>query len=151
MRSPLLRHLRRTTRAGTAVAVAAAVAAGLALGAGTASAATTVRVSDADITRACGATTPLCEFQRDTGTATVVDGSGAPAGTGYLRLDTPLGNDKATVSTTAFAGRKLSEITALEYRTFVEQAGTSNGQQAPALNIGVTTPQGFTTLVWEPL
>ncbi|MBW0119300.1 hypothetical protein, partial [Pseudonocardia abyssalis] len=151
MRSPLPRLLRRTTRAGTAVAVAATVLAGLAIGAGTASAASTVRVSDADITQVCSATTPLCESRRDGGSATVVDDVRAESGTGYLRIDTPAGNDKATVSTTAFAGRKLSEITALEYRTLVEQVGTGNAQQAPALNVGITTSQGFTTLVWEPL
>lgn len=151
VRSPLLRHLRRTTRAGTAVAVAAVVVAGLALGAGTASAATTVRVSDADISLCSARTTTLCEFNRDGGTATVVEDARADTGTGYLRLDTQGGNAKATVSTTAFAGRKLSEITALEYRTFIEQVGTSNGQQAPALNVEITGAQGFTTLVWEPL
>lgn len=152
MRSPLPRLLRRTTRAGTAVAVAAAVVAGLALGAGTASAATTVRVAEADILMPCSASTPVCEFNRDGGTAAVVDDGRAQTGRGYLRLDTAVANAKATVSTTAFSGRKLSEITTLGYRTLVEQLGTSDARQAPALNISITpVGGGFTTLVWEPV
>ncbi|MET0189213.1 MAG: hypothetical protein ABW212_09460, partial [Pseudonocardia sediminis] len=141
---------RRIARTGVAAALGVVMAAGLTIGAGTASAASTTVVSDADITRDCTATTPVCEFQRDGGTATVVDDAKAQSGTGFLRLDTPAGNDKATVNTTAFAGRKLSEISDLEYRTYIEKTAI-NPVQAPALNIGLTTSLGFVTLVWEPV
>ncbi len=122
--------------------------------AGTATAADGVRVGNDQIP-ACGATvspTGYCTAVRNAGTAAVVDDARARTGRGYLRLDTPGGNDKVTVYAQAFNGRKLSEITDLEYQTLVEQVG--GPQQAPALNIPVNPMKDgstFTTLVFEPV
>ncbi|MER7435354.1 hypothetical protein ABT341_11645 [Pseudonocardia alni] len=122
--------------------------------AGTAAAADGVRVSDDQIP-VCGATvspTGYCTAVRNAGTAAVVDDARARTGRGYLRLDTPGGGDKVTVYAQAFDGRKLSEITDLEYQTLVEQVG--GPQQAPALNIPVNPMKDgstFTTLVFEPV
>lgn len=132
---------------------------------GTALAAGTVEVGDAQlVANQCVASSPTgyCTFTRGGGTAKVVDDQRAKAGTGYLRLDTPgtAGvSDKAYVFAQAFAGKKLSEITDLEYETYIEQVGTSNDKQAPAINIPILpnkndasgTPLKFTTLVFEPL
>lgn len=144
-------------RAGARRLLAAALVAAVGfvpLVAGTAAAADGVRVSDDQIP-ACGATvspTGYCTAVRNAGTAAVVDDARARTGRGYLRLDTPGGGDKVTVYAQAFTGRKLSEITDLEYQTLVEQVG--GPQQAPALNIPVNPMKDgstFTTLVFEPV
>lgn len=122
--------------------------------AGTAAAADGVRVGNDQIP-ACGATvspTGYCTAVRGAGTAAVVDDARARTGRGYLRLDTPGGGDKVTVYAQAFNGRKLSEITDLEYQTLVEQGNDS--RQVPALNIPVNPNKAgstFTTLVFEPV
>ncbi|WP_224386395.1 DUF11 domain-containing protein [Pseudonocardia sp. ICBG1293] len=124
------------------------------LATGTAAAADGVRVGRDQIP-VCVATaspTGYCAAVRDAGTATVVDDERARTGRGYLRLDTPGGNDKVTVYAQAFAGRKLSDITDLEYSTLVEQGNGT--RQVPALNIPVNPNKAgstFTTLVFEPV
>ncbi|GAA4979543.1 hypothetical protein WHI96_23685 [Pseudonocardia tropica] len=122
--------------------------------AGTAAAADGVRVGNDQIP-ACGATvspTGYCAAVRNAGTAAVVDDARARTGRGYLRLDTPGGGDKVTVYAQGFNGRKLSEITDLEYSTLVEQGNDT--RQVPALNIPLNPNKAgstFTTLVFEPV
>jgi hypothetical protein len=149
-------RLRPPARAATRLA--AVLAGGLLLGTtvvtGSAAAAPVVRtVSDAQLA-ACSPTSnpalPCEQTIRGAGSAAVVD----TAGGSHLRLSTPGGSDKATVASFELAGRPLSAISTLEYRTLVETPGSGNAQQAPALNIAINprkSGQTFTTLVWEPL
>jgi hypothetical protein len=113
---------------------------------GTAAAAVPTKVSDADIAASCSAAGRFCHD----GNAQVVNEPGADEGNGFLRLDTPDGG-KATVFNRDFYGKPLSALTDLTYETYIEQPGTGDARQAPSFNIEVTTPQGFTTLVWEPV
>lgn len=157
--------LRRNERPGRrrgllAGAVVAAIAAAP-LMAGTAVAAGTTTVGNLQIQPSCSAASPsgYCTSTRGGGTAEVVDDARANVGRGYLRLNTPgpsnpAASDKAYVFAQAFSGRKLSEITDLEYETYIEQVGSSNAQQAPALNIPINPNKAgatFATLVFEPL
>lgn len=137
-------HRRRTGL--LAGLTAAALVAGLATLTGTAAAAAPTRVSNADIAASCGVAGKFCHE----GDATVVNEPGANEGNGFLRLNTPNG-EKAYVFNRDFYGKPLSDLTDLTYETFIESPGTNNPQQAPSFNIEVTTSQGFTTLVWEPI
>ncbi|GEL25571.1 hypothetical protein PSU4_45250 [Pseudonocardia sulfidoxydans NBRC 16205] len=140
------RHNRLRRTGFLAGLTAAALVAGMATVTGTAAAATPTRVSDADIAASCGVAGKFCHE----GDARVVDDPGANEGNGYLRLNTPNG-EKAYVFNRDFYGKPLSSLTDLTYETYIEQPGTANAQQAPSFNIEVTTAQGFTTLVWEPV
>jgi hypothetical protein len=152
--APSRRKVR--VRTGLAALLAAGVSAGLLITAGSAAAATNTRVSDADITHACTAPGPngFCEEETGAGKATVVDDARANAGTGYLRLSTPGGSDKAAVTTGALNGVLLSTISDLAFQTYIEQVATSTNQAAPALNIPIKPNKAdatFSTLVWEPI
>lgn len=142
-----------------ATAVAAVSVAGLALGSGSAAAATTVTVLPADLV-SCTTTTSICEFERGQGTASIVADTTALPGAGALQLstprsaatDNPAASDKASVFSQQFAGRKLSEITTLQYQTYIDTLGEIPFQ-APALNLTINPNKAndtFSTLVWEP-
>ncbi|GAA4870295.1 hypothetical protein ACFQ34_07140 [Pseudonocardia benzenivorans] len=140
-------HRPRRRAAALAGLTATAVVAGLVALTGTASAATTTRVSNDDITAACTTSATLCHD----GVATVVDGAGADLGSGFLRLSTPGATDKADVFSRALYGKPLSALTALGYETYIETPGSGDPRQAPSYTIEATGPQGFTSLVWEPV
>ena len=140
-------HRPRRRAAALAGLTATAVVAGLVALTGTASAATTTRVSNDDITAACTTSATLCHD----GVATVVDGAGADLGSGFLRLSTPGATDKADVFSRALYGKPLSALTALGYETYIETPGSGDPRQAPSYTIEATGPQGITSLVWEPV
>ncbi len=146
-------HFRRL---GVAAAMTLVVAAALVGAAGTAAASPTRRVSNADIAPGCTGLTAsrFCtETNGTAGTAAVVDDRRADVGRGYLRLTTPSKDDHVTVFSQDLSGHKLSEITDLQYETYVEQVATGNDQIAPSINIAITPNKAgitFSTLVWEP-
>jgi hypothetical protein len=143
----------------TILTSAAVVAAVLSLP-GTASAAAKTYVIPTDVAPACssGQTVPFCEFQRGTGTVEIGPGEpDAASGTEHLLLSTQDSNAKAYALSYEFAGRPLSDIDSLGYRSYVVEPGTSNPEQAPALNIEIDRNGGplqsgdYAVLVWEPL
>ncbi len=146
-------HFRRL---GATAVMTLAVAAGLLAASGTATAAPTTRVSNADIAPVCPATTTgFCTELHNAGAAAVVDDKRANVGRGYLRLTTLATDDHATVFAERFGGMRLADITDLAFETFVEQAASGNGQAAPSINIPIMPNKAdvnstFTTLVWEP-
>jgi hypothetical protein len=131
------------------------VVTGLAIALATpAAAATTVRVSDAQL-QACTPTPapPACKLLVGNGTAAVVDTASSAVGHSYLRLSTPAASDKATVYGVALSGGPLSAITSIGYRTLIETPGTGNNQIAPSINIEINPHKAgstYATLVWEP-
>jgi hypothetical protein len=145
----------------TATAVVAAVV-GLP---GVASAADPTYVTPADLISAdsTGKCPPVltgefCTWERDGGSIEIGPGVAdvASGGTDHLLISTTLGNDKANALTGDFAGKPLSAITALSYRSFVEATDEKTPFHAPALNItvdsnGLDAAGGFATLVWEPV
>jgi hypothetical protein len=114
---------------------------------------TNVHVSDAQLSACTTPTGRTCKVLAGGGTAAVVDNEAAS----YLRLTTPDGGAKATVYTDLLIGQPLSALTTVSYRTLIETPGTSNNQQAPALNVAInpgragTDGRFFATLVWEPV
>ncbi len=134
-----------------------AIVAALVCAAGTAAAAPTTRVSNADIAPVCPAvTTGYCTELHGAGTAAVVDDNRANAGRSYLRLTTLAPADHATVYAERFNGMRLADISDLAFETFVEQAAAGNDQVTPAINIPIKpnkvgVASTFTTLVWEPI
>jgi hypothetical protein len=146
-------HFRRLC---AAAGLALAVAAALVGAAGTADAAPTKRVANADIAPACtGLTTSrFCtETNKTAGTAAVVDDQRANVGRGYLRLTTPTKDDHVQVFSQALTNHRLSEITDLEFEIYIEKVGTGNDQVAPSINIPIYPNKAnvpFSSLVWEP-
>lgn len=150
--------MRLRPSAGRAARLAAVLAGSLALGlvatTGTALAATTTTVSDTQL-KTCPAPAVRglagpCKQLTGTGTAAVV--TEGPAS--YLRLTTPDTTAKATVSATELAGQPLSVLSTLSYQALVEAPGTSNNQQAPALNIEINPGEDgadYATLIFEPI
>ena len=121
--------------------------------------AATVTVTEADLTVA-GAPAPgkWTPFTRDGGAVAFGTEYGAPAGlgTGSLQISTPLNNDKASLALTPTTVLPLAELADASYWSYRAEKSTAPDVQAPALNVGVdvnglTTPGGFTTLVFEPV
>ena len=121
--------------------------------------AATVTVTEADLTvagaPAAGKWTP---FTRGSGAVAFGTEYGAPAGLGIgsLQISTPLDNDKASLALTPTMVLPLAELTDASYWSYLAENSTAPAVQAPALNVGVdvnglTTPGGFTTLVFEPV
>lgn len=153
--SPSLPRPRRIVAGG----LAAVATVGLLLavpGAAAAGPSRTVPVPGTAVGRPCTDPGPagICSELTGGGTAAVVNDRRAQLGRGYLRLATATADAHATVFTTAFVGRRLADVTDLEYRTLVERTATSNAAAAPALNIQIAPNKagiGFSTLVWEPV
>ena len=102
--------------------------------------------------------TDFCGFTRGTGTAGIAAGApDATSGTDHLVVSTPDGNAKAYALSYEFAGKPLSDIDTLGYRSYVAQINPEEPRQAPALNIeidrnGGTLQSGdYAVLVWEPV
>jgi hypothetical protein len=80
-----------------------------------------------------------------------------PLGTGSFEMDTYQNNvDKATLVTSDWTRRPLSELSALDYWTYRDPSSTSMSFVAPSINIAIFTnasgpDTGFATLVFEPL
>jgi Domain of unknown function DUF11 len=153
----------RRARPAVAALVAATVA-GLALVTpGSAAAApaptptpTPTKVAHADLAPSCAAPSAagICTELTAGGTAQVVNDARAQIGRGYLRLSTPDAASHATVYTTAFTGRKLTDIDTLAFRTLLERQVAANPSVAPSINIAINPNKAgktFSTLVWEPI
>ena len=141
-------------------ALAAATVAGLALAtpgsAAAAPAPTPTKVAQADLAPSCAAPSAagFCTELTAGGTAQVVNDPRAQIGRGYLRLSTPDAASHATVYTTAFNGRKLTDIDTLAFRTLLERQVAANPSVAPSINIAINPNKAgktFSTLVWEPI
>ena len=148
----------RRARPVVAVLVALGAAAGVAVAAPGAAAAApvTTKVAQADLAPSCA--TPsragICTELTAGGTAQVVNDARAQIGRGYLRLSTPDSASHATVYTTAFTGRKLTDIDSLGFRTLLEHQVATNPAVAPSINIAINpnkAGKAFSTLVWEPI
>ncbi|GAB2907682.1 hypothetical protein GCM10027047_02400 [Rhodococcus aerolatus] len=155
----------RTTTSGTsrlraaagATAVAAVSVAGLVLGSGSASASTfvpgTTTVSNEQLANSCDAVSPsgFCSIASGGATTGSVPDANAILGDESLALQAT-GGGKSAAFSQQFAGRQLSDITDLEYQTYLDTFAATEFQ-APALNIAVNPMKAddtYTTLVWEP-
>ncbi|MFN8519706.1 MAG: choice-of-anchor D domain-containing protein [Chloroflexota bacterium] len=77
-----------------------------------------------------------------------------PLGTGSLKVATTSGSSKAQLFNYSYAGRKLSDLTSLAYRTYRDPSSTNSMGQVPALNLEVDyagTGSSYTALVFEPI
>ena len=79
-----------------------------------------------------------------------------PLGIGSLKLQTPSAGDKVWLFNYDHVGTALSDITAIGYSTYRDEASeTGSPFQVPSINIQVdyngAAPGGFTTLVFEPV
>lgn len=87
-----------------------------------------------------------------TGAFSFVNGPGTPpCDTGSAQFTVPDGTSAAQLTTTAYNGTLLSDLTALSYSTYVQSSGGS--QQAPYLILDIdTTGDGVAddTLIFEP-
>ena len=95
---------------------------------------------------------------------TLADGTGAfvtgpatpPIGAGSFQMTTATIDGKATLLTSDWLNRPLSELSAMDYWTYRSSASTSPSYVAPSINIAIFTNvsgpgTGFATLVFEPL
>ena len=92
--------------------------------------------------------------QSGTASTTFVNGPGSPPlGTGSVQLSVgPDGNSAAQLRSTAYAGVKLADLTALSYSTFVQQDGS--GGQTPYLILNIDLDGNGSTddlLFFEPV
>lgn len=153
--SPSLPRPRRIAAAG--LSTLAAVGLLLAVpGAAAAAPPRVVAVPGTAVAQPCGnpGAGGICSQLTGGGTAAVVDDRRAQLGRGHLRLTTPTPGAHATVFTTAYVGRRLADITDLEYRTLLERTVPGNPAAAPSINIQIAPRKagvGFSTLVWEPV
>ena len=93
-----------------------------------------------------------------TGAGAFVDGPATPPlGSGSFSMTTMVENiDKSTLVTGDWAGRSLSELSAIDYWTYRSSVSTSASFVAPSINVAIFTNAGgpgtgFATLVFEPL
>ena len=112
---------------------------------------TTVQVNPTDL-----GTTWFLETLRTGSGSFVVGPSSPPAGVGSFEMTTDTDNDKATLVTTDWTGRPLSDLVALDYWTYRDASSTSPSFVAPSINVAIFTNatgpgSGFATLVFEPL
>jgi hypothetical protein len=125
-----------------------------------ATAASTVVVTEQDVTRQVEDTPPNDNWVLYTHAGTpptageFVKGPGTPPrGVGSLQLTTTTGNEKVFLFNFDHIGTKLSDINKISYSTYRE---TGTGQQVAALNMvidfnGPAVDGGFSTLVFEPV
>ena len=92
------------------------------------------------------------------GTGSFVTGPPTPpSGSGSFSMTTLVTNvDKATLLTSDWTGRLLSDLSAIDYWTYRSSDSTSPSYVAPSINIAIYTnvsgpDTGFATLVFEPL
>lgn len=97
------------------------------------------------------------KFTRDTGTISISNEHGAPAGFGVesLSIKTPLSNDKAYAKYTLPSPIDLDNLTVLNYSSFRDSSSTAIPGAAPALNLEIdfngAADGGYSTLVYEPI
>ncbi|HYP39114.1 MAG TPA: thrombospondin type 3 repeat-containing protein [Chloroflexia bacterium] len=122
-------------------------------------AASTVVVTEGDVTRQAENTPPTDNWVLYTRIPTslgqfVTGPATPPAGVGSLQLRTPSSGDKVFLFNYDYVGTTISSIDAIGYSSY-RSAGA--GQQLPGLNIqvdkngGSLLPGDFTTLVYEPI